>query len=172
MTDKRACSTFIDSQACSHPLRPLHSLFPLPLPSAPSCAPAHLRPCAPLCTHRANQLVHPYRRSRAAPDRRRSYRTAPAAAPPAPASLPDGIWERQRRRSARRGSLSERRCTSCSSSQWRLRRVHFERGISPFCLSVGVNTWAGSSLSSPPLSGINFGILPAAGPENVRTVTL
>ena len=44
LADKRACSTFIDSQACSHPLRPpaslLHSLFPLlPCAAAHSCAP-------------------------------------------------------------------------------------------------------------------------------------
>jgi len=56
LADKRACSTFIDSQACCHPLRPpalslpsAPSLCPLPLPPPAhlrTCAPAH--PCAPI----------------------------------------------------------------------------------------------------------------------------
>ena len=92
LADKRACSTFIDSQACSHPLRPpaslLHSLSSL-------CSPAPLR--TPV--HPSSQIVHPQVSGgdgsapaayAAAPA---AYGAAPAAAPPAPTSLPDGFWE-------------------------------------------------------------------------------
>ena len=110
LTDKRACSTFIDSQACSQPPASssalLHSRFPLPPP---------LRTCAPLCTLQANSFTG---RSLAATDRRRppTERRRPPRHRPRPRCQTDSgkatrhrqRRRRQRGRSARRRFLSER----------------------------------------------------------------
>ena len=113
LADKRACSTFIDSQVCTAPprsLAPAPSLAP-PLiqllhpaaPAAPRCTPLH--PAAPRCTplpplrslRSLCALCTPLHRCTVEPPVHPQVSggdgSPPAAAPPAPTSVPDGFWD-------------------------------------------------------------------------------